>query len=93
MDTKNMEKTYNFDSAIIKLNTLLKILKELKDSGVEEVFIMNKYFNYAKDFDFEKIGYIKSCIYLSISDMEVSEATNLIKSEKENYNINHTYEI
>lgn len=35
MDTKNMEKTYNFNSAIIKLNTLLKILKELKDSGGE----------------------------------------------------------
>lgn len=85
---------YNTDRDLTDIDVLLDLLIELKNIGIEEVFVNNKYFNKPKHIiDIHKKRAVSSAVYLSIPDMGFEESINLIKGEKEKNNINYTYTI
>ncbi|WP_157152315.1 hypothetical protein [Brachyspira sp. SAP_772] len=76
------------------IDVLIDFLIDLENSGMEAVFINQKYFSEAKHIiHIGKSNSIPYCVYLSVLDMDREEAINLIKQEKELNNINYIYEV
>ena len=74
------------------IDTLIDILIDLENIGIEEVYVNNKYFKEPKQITgvYKSIG---ACVHLSILDMNKDEAISLIKKEKELNGISYVYEV
>lgn len=84
--------SYNANCDLRDIDVLLELLTELKNLGIEEVFINNQYFSEPKQIiHINKNKKVSHAVYLSILNMDLTESVNLIRGEKEKYNINHTY--
>ena len=88
---ENIINSYNTRKDLSNINTLIDLLIELENNGIEEVFVNNEYFDESKQIIdiYKNVGI--DCVYLSILDMTLNEAINLIKEEKKRENLNYTY--
>ena len=88
---ENIINSYNTRKDLSNIDTLIDLLIELENNGIEEVFVNNEYFDESKQIIdiYKNVGI--DCVYLSILDMTLNEAINLIKEEKKRENLNYTY--
>ena len=88
---ENIINSYNTRKDLSNIDTLIDLLIELENNGIEEVFVNNEYFDEPKQIIdiYKNVGI--DCVYLSILDMTLNEAINLIKEEKKRENLNYTY--